>query len=138
MKTHRTTNHLAKGAAALLALLVGFGSMAATASAEVPATDELTVCPQWLDCGPDDDPTPPGPWAPAIDPVFEVCEIDPVTLTNPCDDGDEPGDGGDDGDEPGEEEEEVPDEDGEPEVEVEEETEENIDTPVEATPTFTG
>ncbi len=120
MKTHRTTNHLAKGAAALLALLVGFGSMTAGASAEVPATDELTVCPQWLDCGPDDDPTPPGPWAPTIDPVFEVCEIDPVTLTNPCDDGDEPGNG------------------GEPEPEVEEETEENIDTPVEATPTFTG
>jgi len=130
MKTHRTTNHLAKGAAALLALLIGFGSMAAAASAEAPAADGFTVCPIGLDCGPDDDPTPPGPWVPAVDPVFEICEIDPVTLTNPCDD-DEPGD-----DDP--EDEDEPEDEEEPEVEVEDETEENIDTPVEATPTFTG
>ncbi len=114
MKTHRTTNHLAKGAAALLALLFGFGSMAATASAEEPAADDFTVCPVGLDCEPDDEPTPPGPWVP--DPVFEACEIDPVTLTNPCDDAEESGSGG----------------------EVKPEVVDPIDTPVEATPTFTG
>ena len=108
MKTHRTTNHLAKGAAALLALLLSFGSFAAAASAFEPE--------------PFEPPTVPGLDELAVPDICELIDCGPIV----------PGDD-DEGDDDGEEEEEE-----EEEVEVQDETEENIDTPVEATPTFTG
>ena len=108
MKTHRTTNHLAKGAAALLALLLSFGSFAAAASAFEPE--------------PFEPPTVPGLDELAVPDICELIDCGPIV----------PGDD-DEGDDDGDEEEEE-----EEEVEVQDETEENIDTPVEATPTFTG
>ena len=116
MKTHRTTNHLAKGAAALLALLLSFGSFAAAASAFEPE--------------PFEPPTVPGLDELAVPDICELIDCGPI-VPGDDDEGDDDGDG--DEDEDGEEEEEE-----EEEVEVQDETEENIDTPVEATPTFTG
>ncbi len=122
MKTHRTTNHLAKGAAALLALLMSLGSFAAAASALTPEPFEP-------------------PTAPGIDDIVgpDLCELIDCGVIPPGDDEDEdPGDDGDGEDEPGDDEEEEDEEEEDDEVEVEDETEENIDTPVEATPNFTG
>ena len=131
MKTHRTTNHLVKGAAALLALLLSFGSFAAAASAFEPE--------------PFEPPTVPGLDELAVPDICELIDCSPI-VPGDDDDDDGEGDGDDEGDDGGNEGDEGDDDEGEEEeeegeeeeVEVQDETEENIDTPVEATPTFTG